>query len=197
MNYIKKTPRTSAREKILTAAATLFYEQGYQATTVDNVIERSGVSRPTLYTHFSTKEELGVAYLHQRRQHDLAALKDAIRQAKNPHGRFLAIMAQIKDTLIGTNYRGCGFFNVIAELHDATNPLVKEARRYVEGVRELIRDTVVELKSTDKKYKGLDVDRVTDVYYLLVAGAIMGSQEYQDRWPIDRAMHEVERLIEG
>jgi hypothetical protein len=41
----------------------------------------------------------------------------------------------------------------------------------------------------------MDTDRVTDLYYLLVAGGIMGSQEYHERWPIDRAIEEVKRLI--
>ena len=186
----------SAREKILGAASALFYEQGYQGTTVDHVVERSGVSRPTLYTHFSTKEDLGIAYLQLQRQHDLNAIKDAIRQEKTPENRFLAIISYVGKTLSETNYRGCRFFNVIAELPETSNPLVKEARQYVENFREIIRDTVLELKATSKKYKTLDVDRVTDVYYLLLAGAIMSSQEYHDRWPVDRAMQEISTLIE-
>lgn len=188
--------RTSARQKILVAATDLFYEQGYQGTTVDHVVERSGVSRPTLYTHFATKEDLGVAYLQLRRQEDLDAVKDAIRREKTPEGRFLAIISHVRRTLLHTNYRGCRFFNVIAELQEAKNPLVKEARHYVEDFREIIRDVVLELKAANKKYKTLDVNRVTDVYYLLVAGAIMASQECQDRWPLDRAVEEINGLIE-
>lgn len=187
--------RTSAREKILVAATSLFYEQGYQGTTVDHVVERSGVSRPTLYTHFATKEDLGVAYLQLRRQADLNAVKEAIRRETTPEGRFLATISHVRRTLLETNYRGCRFFNVIAELQVATNPLVKEARRYVEDFRAIIRDVVLELKATTKKYKALDVNRVTDAYYLLVAGAIMASQECQDRWPLDRAIEEIKGLI--
>ena len=187
--------RTSAREKLLVAATNLFYEQGYQGTTVDHVVERSGVSRPTLYTHFSTKEDLGVAYLQLQRQQDVNAIKDAIRREKTSEGRFLAIISHVGKTLLDTNYRGCRFFNVIAELQEANNPLVKEARHYVQNFHEIIRDVVLELKATSKKYKTLDVDRVTEVYYLLVAGAIMTSQECQDRWPIDRAIQEIKNLI--
>lgn len=193
---MRKGKRTTAREKILGAATNLFFEKGYQGTTVDDVIAHSGVSRPTLYTHFSTKEDLGVAYLQLRRQHDLNTVKNAIRQEKTPEGRFLAIISHVGETLVKTNYRGCRFLNVIAELHDGNNPLVKEARHYIENLHDLIRDVVVELKASSKKYKALDVDRVTDVYHLLVAGAIACSQECHDRWPIDRAIQRIKGLIE-
>jgi AcrR family transcriptional regulator len=190
-----KEKRTTAREKILDAATSLFFEQGYQGTTIDDVIAHSGVSRPTLYTHFSTKEDLGVAYLQLRRHQDLNVIKNAIRQEKTPEGRFLAIISHVGETLVESNYRGCGFLNVIAELHEENNPLVKEARHYIENLHEIIRDVVVELKASRKKYKDLDIDRVTDVYHLLVAGAITCSQECQDRWPVDRAIEVIKGLI--
>ena len=188
--------RTPAREKILDAAVAIFYQRGYQATTVDQVIERSGVSRPTLYTHFATKEELGVAYLRQRRQHDLDGVRDAIRREKSAKARVLAVIKHVGDTLMSTNYRGCGFFNTIAEFPDASNPMVLEARRYIDSFREIVRDLVIELKASSPKYKTLDVDRVTETYYLLLGGAIMGSQEHQAPWPITRAITEIERLLE-
>ena len=194
---MRRDTRTSAREKIVVAATHLFYDQGYQATTVDHILERSGVSRPTFYTHFPTKEDLGLAYVQRRRQQDVTAIKDAIRQEKTPEGRFLAIISHVGKTLVDPNYcyRGCRFFNVIAELHEANNPLVKEARHYVENMREIIRDAVLELKATSTKYKTLEVDRVTEVYFLLVNGAITGTQECQDSWPIDRAIQEIKHLI--
>ena len=192
---MSNTPRTPAREKILAAATTLFFERGYQGTTVDDVIQRSGVSRPTLYSHFATKEDLGVAYLQLQRQQDLVSIKEAIRKEKTPESRYYGIIQLIADHLVKNDFRGCRYFNVIAELREASNPLVKEARHYIENLREFIRDVVIDLKDSHKKYTNMDTDRVTDLYYLLVAGAIMGSQEYHERWPIDRAIEEVKRLI--
>jgi AcrR family transcriptional regulator len=44
--------------RILNAAAELFLKDGYAATSVDAILERSGGSKSTLYEYFSTKEEL-------------------------------------------------------------------------------------------------------------------------------------------
>jgi TetR/AcrR family transcriptional regulator, cholesterol catabolism regulator len=46
------------RERILTAAVELFYERGYENTTLDAVAERLGVTKPFIYAHFSAKSEL-------------------------------------------------------------------------------------------------------------------------------------------
>ena len=72
---------------------------------------------------------------------------------------------------------------------------MKEARRYVENLSEIIRDVVVDLRASNKKYQDLDVKKVTEVYHLLMAGAIACSQECQDQWPIDRAIQEIKALI--
>src|SRR6201986_2131257 len=50
-----------ARERMVLAAADLFAEQGYDATTVAQIAERAGVTRSTFFRHFSDKRELLVA----------------------------------------------------------------------------------------------------------------------------------------
>jgi AcrR family transcriptional regulator len=46
------------RQKILVAAAELFDEVGYEAATISEVLQRSGVTKGALYFHFTSKEEL-------------------------------------------------------------------------------------------------------------------------------------------
>jgi len=46
------------RARIIAAAVELFYENGYERTTLDAVAERLGVTKPFIYAHFSSKTEL-------------------------------------------------------------------------------------------------------------------------------------------
>jgi hypothetical protein len=85
---------------------------------------------------------------------------------------------------------------MISEVADCNSPIAKEARLYVDGFRDLVRDGVLDLKASDMKYKKLNVDRTAESYYLIIGGAIMASQEYRERWPIDRALEDIERLVE-
>ena len=53
----RKDPRNT-RRKIVTAAWKLFYEQGYDSTTVDQIISESGTSKGSFYHYFSGKDAL-------------------------------------------------------------------------------------------------------------------------------------------
>ena len=46
------------RERTIGAAVDLFYERGYENTTLDAVAERLGVTKPFIYAHFGSKAEL-------------------------------------------------------------------------------------------------------------------------------------------
>jgi AcrR family transcriptional regulator len=50
-----------ARERLVVAAVDLFGEQGYDATTVAQIVERAGVTKSTFFRHFPDKRELLVA----------------------------------------------------------------------------------------------------------------------------------------
>lgn len=49
------------RDEILLAAGALMHEKGYAAMSMDELASQVGISKPTLYSHFTTKEELVVA----------------------------------------------------------------------------------------------------------------------------------------
>ncbi|MBS2533703.1 TetR/AcrR family transcriptional regulator [Catenulispora sp. NF23] len=50
-----------ATQRLVVAAVELFNEQGYDATTVAQIVERAGVTKSTFFRHFSDKREVLVA----------------------------------------------------------------------------------------------------------------------------------------
>ena len=54
------------RARILETADRLFYGQGIRAVGVDTIAAEAGLSKPTLYNHFPSKEALILAYLERR-----------------------------------------------------------------------------------------------------------------------------------
>ena len=52
------TEKKSVKSRIVSAAWQLFYEKGYNGTTVDEIIELSETSKGSFYYYFSTKDEL-------------------------------------------------------------------------------------------------------------------------------------------
>ena len=72
---------TRAREAILAAARRQFLEAGFRRASIESISSAAGVSRPTVYAHFASKEEVFrtiVATLHDEQV-------DAMREAVQPN----------------------------------------------------------------------------------------------------------------
>lgn len=68
----KKT-RKNTKGKIVSAAWKLFYDQGYDDTTIDEIVEESGTSRGSFYHYFDGKDALlsSVSYLFDEKYDEL------------------------------------------------------------------------------------------------------------------------------
>lgn len=58
MEMGKDGKKQNVKSRIVSAAWQLFYEKGYNGTTVDDIIELSGTSKGSFYYYFNTKDEL-------------------------------------------------------------------------------------------------------------------------------------------
>lgn len=56
-------PFLSSKKKVLEAAGQLFANKGFAETSVDEIADRAGVAKGTIYTHFSSKDEILVTIL--------------------------------------------------------------------------------------------------------------------------------------
>ena len=77
--------RKEARpQELLDAALQLFGEKGFAATRTDDVAERAGVSKGTLYLYYPSKEELLKAVISQRLSVEIAAVAAFADQYEGP-----------------------------------------------------------------------------------------------------------------
>src|SRR6201995_4770433 len=88
----------NTKERLVQAALDLFTEQGYDATTVNEIAERAGVSKMTFFRHFPDKREVLFAAgqeIHGR------ILADAVAAAPDPATPLQAVAAAV-DALAAT-----------------------------------------------------------------------------------------------
>ena len=81
-------PRSSSRQLIEDAAAELFVESGYAATTIEAISQRAGTSRATFFNYFEAKSDLlwlevdaAIARLRDAPDRGLPALRAALARA--------------------------------------------------------------------------------------------------------------------
>jgi AcrR family transcriptional regulator len=80
------------RSLIEHAAARLFAERGYDATTVEEICRTAGVSKPMLYRHFESKQDLQMKLLERRRDELAAAPIGRFMETDGSPGERLAAM---------------------------------------------------------------------------------------------------------
>lgn len=78
-----------AKKVIIDAAMGLFFENGYVATTMDDIAESAGVARRTIYNQFGSKAALLIAAINDRvvgaGERSQVSDQDAIREMDDPH----------------------------------------------------------------------------------------------------------------
>ncbi len=110
-----KTPRVSARERLLASANELFYREGVQSVGIDKIIEHAGVAKASLYNSFGSKEELVHAYLESRHEVVAARITAAVEAQATPRDKILAVFDSQAVSMSRPDYRGCAFAAASAE----------------------------------------------------------------------------------
>jgi AcrR family transcriptional regulator len=112
-----------ARERVLAAAADLFYRKGIRAVGVDEIVNEAGVAKISLYRSFKSKDDLIVAYLEQRNADFCRQWDERFsRFADDPRAMLNAIMDFLTRRTTQPGYRGCPFINYANEFPDPAHP---------------------------------------------------------------------------
>ncbi|WP_337061518.1 TetR/AcrR family transcriptional regulator [Kineococcus sp. G2] len=139
-------PRVPARERLLGAAAELFYAHGVAATGIETVIAEAGVARMSLYNNFASKEELVLAHLRARHEEWLGLYRRRLAAAGDPAARVGAVFDAYVDhaeKAYRHGFRGCGLLNAAAELPTGS-PGRELVRRHKEEVQALLEGHLLE-----------------------------------------------------
>ena len=85
----------NAREKLLETAIRIFAEKGYAGTSVREIVEQAGVSKPVLYYYFKSKEGLFLAILDLAENLQKDLLAGVLRSTGNVLDRLLILYRQV------------------------------------------------------------------------------------------------------
>jgi len=165
-----KSERIPPRERLLAAAADLFYRHGIRAVGVESIAEAAGTNKMTLYRHFESKDHLVAEYLREAaRCGDTAWARLADDHPGDPLAQLRTWLRQTADHLADAGERGCPLANAAVELPEKGHP----ARAVIEEVKTRQRNQLVALCEA----AGLtDADMLADELNLLLEGARVTAQ---------------------
>ncbi|HTE61789.1 MAG TPA: TetR/AcrR family transcriptional regulator [Solirubrobacteraceae bacterium] len=133
-------PEPTTSERIVAAAAELFHEQGYHATTMRQIAARVGIKAGSLYNHFPGKQELLFSIAHDTMGDMLRRAVQAMSSADTPGGRLRAFVRAHTLYCIEERYRA----RVADDLRDLEPHNLERVLAIRDEYEQLLRDVLRE-----------------------------------------------------
>jgi TetR/AcrR family transcriptional repressor of nem operon len=141
-------PREFDPEVAVERALNLFWSKGYDATSLDDLCEVTGLSRSSFYAAFGSKRDLllqTVSRYAELRTPDIASL---LKQHQSVKCAFESLASQFIDQIVeGPGRRGCFLGNCAAELPRSDRLALKRVRDALELTEATFREALSRAKA--------------------------------------------------
>lgn len=192
----------ATREKILASANQLIFESGYGGTTVDEVIDKSGITKGAFFYHFKSKEDLAQALVERYAAEDMQSLDAAIEFAKkssaDPVQQLLTVVNYFIDLLEKDPHpEGCLYASYCYE----SGLLREETLRPIQNAVLYWRNKLTPLITAamgDRKLRApIDVTSVADHCLATLEGGFILARTLKDPPLIVRQMKQFRSYLEA
>jgi AcrR family transcriptional regulator len=166
-----RLPAARRRRQLLDVAQEVFAVRGFHATSMDDVAEAAGVTKPVLYQHFDSKRRLYLELLEDVGQQLLDAIGDATSAAATPR-------QQVENGF-------AAYFRFVDEQRSAFRVLFGGGVRRDEEFADAVRRVEQTLAEAIAVLIEADID---DAHRLLLAQGIVGLAEGTARYLLAGAL---------
>ena len=182
---------SSKKELLVETALELFNQRGYALTGIDLILQKSGISKRTLYKYFPSKTDLVLAVLKKYEEDFYEWLVKASSEGGNtPEEQLIAIFDAAKTWFRRSNFYGCLMIQAAGEFTDKRSAI----RRLCKEAKGLQREYMKKLAQN----AGLkNPEQLANQIALLFEGALVTSQVSDVPRIADDAKKAVIALIDG
>ena len=191
-----------SREKILQCASEMFYYVGYQATSVDDILLRSGVAKSNFYYHFKTKEQLAFEVLEEHVAEFEGELRQTIgNSALRPKERLERLFQEICNAQsVVHKFAGCPFGNFAAALPRSENDERSERFRVrlsqlFHKIEETLRDCLTEGIACGDFRADISPAECATLLVATLEGLLLLTKTYKDITPLTHGCAVLQRIF--
>ncbi|HEX9446538.1 MAG TPA: TetR/AcrR family transcriptional regulator, partial [Dongiaceae bacterium] len=184
-------PTGSIADRLMRAARELFYHHGIRPVSVDQIIARAGIAKPSLYRLYPSKERLAIAYLED----DIRAFwrgfdAAAALHPHDPRAQILAVLAALTRKAANPGYRGCALTNAAIEYPGADQAI----RLVATAHKQALRTRLIALSRAMGAGKS---EALANGLLLLIEGAYATGQLFDHDKPIVALLETAAQLIDA
>jgi AcrR family transcriptional regulator len=179
-----------AADRIRETAGELFYREGIRAVGVDEIVTRAGVTKPSLYRSYPSKDELAADYLRHHGQQRLKIFDDTIASGRDPRDGLRQWLKQLVERATKPDYRGCGNSNAAVEYPDHDHPARKVAAENKRRFR-------LRLLAIAKAMGARRPEALADALLLVIEGTFSSGQMFGPGGPARHLIETADLLIDA
>jgi TetR/AcrR family transcriptional repressor of nem operon len=141
-------PREFDAEIALERAMELLWSKGYEATSLDDLCEATGLSRSSLYATFGSKRNLLLRSVDRYVERRAPSLTEILAQPLPVRDAFADLLKQFIDQIVaGTGRRGCFLGNCAAELPRSDRAALAQVRQGLGRTEAVFREALARAKA--------------------------------------------------
>ncbi len=185
------------REKLLEAATAILGRNGYQATSVDDILEAARVAPSNFYYHFKSKEALALSvlegYFEKSRQEMAPIFVNRTLTAAQKLERLHE--ALVKKATASGCCGGCPMGNLAQELSDTHPEFRFRLSRYFEECIEEIAKVVQDGVKNGEFRKGTDPHAAAYLLFGSIQGLLLLAKSLKKVDPLEKGFAQVMNLL--
>jgi AcrR family transcriptional regulator len=190
--------RETTRRRLYDAAVTLIAEQGFSATTVDEIAERAGVAKGTVYYNFGGKNDLFEELLRNGVNLLVGALRTAADDTVAAGGsRLAALDAMLRAGLDFIAHHRSFTQLYVAELWRTNRPWQSTLTAVREEAVALLEKLLREAVDRGELHAEIDVPLTASALFGMVLVAALDWQAFQPSRDIEDVHAALSRLLQG
>jgi AcrR family transcriptional regulator len=179
-------------DKILETADKLFYQQGYNLTGINQIIEEAGIAKGSLYQHFPSKTDLLVGYLELNHKGWFTRLKAHIDGVADPKEKLLAFFDYHIARQEYREHGGCPFIKVNNEAAGMYDPRVLKE---IQTVKQHFRVFVEEIVANSGHKKLMTDKELTEMIFIMIEGGSTAASVFKNTNDLQSAKEIIKKLI--
>lgn len=180
--------QSDTRERLIHAARDLFWEQGYAATGIAQILRRAEARSGSLYHFFPTKEDLLLAVLEWYEGNLYREVIDPVfERVMDPIERIFGILDGYRRGLLMTECSGgCPIGNLALELADTHRNVREPLARNFTQWRDVVQQCLDE--AAERLPEGVDTEALATFVLTTMEGAVMLARTYRNLDAFDVAV---------
>ncbi len=160
------------RENVLERAADLFWRKGFEAASMSEMVEATGLNSASMYKEFGSKEALFRSALSHYETTRLSPLLQVLRESPGLQGldNFLEAAAGRAGS---RGYKGCLMLNTLTEKNSVSPAAIQQVETFCAKLKDALQVSIGEARERGEIPPGKDPAALADFIICMIHGMVL------------------------